>query len=253
MVAGVLLTGNAFAETKSIYRPDDLVLARKDVSISRANASRDGALGHQPLPRPELLVIGHTARVAVNPLLIANIKKWFNTAPEVLKQKIWKPRVDVFVINEVDELHLLQAHSSALVSGFDRLRGFAQSGNYRVPTIVLIQPKMLKISLESQQITIIHEMMHVYDYFLDHKSNSNEFVSAFNADVAGINKWLLSNATDKALYKYSAYAAFKPREAFAEAGARLIRHPRFPLDHFFTLFPRVTNYVQGLLSKDRII
>jgi TolA-binding protein len=33
-VAGVLLTGNAFAESRSIRHPDDLALARKDVNIA---------------------------------------------------------------------------------------------------------------------------------------------------------------------------------------------------------------------------
>ena len=40
-VAGVLLTGNAIAESRSIYHQDDLALTKKDVNTAALHALRD--------------------------------------------------------------------------------------------------------------------------------------------------------------------------------------------------------------------
>jgi hypothetical protein len=247
MLAAVLLTGNAFAETRGLYHPDDLTVFKKDIYLSRrADPLRDN------VAPPNEIAIGHVAGVAIDPLLSANIKKWFNNAPNALKQKIWTPRVDVVVVNGADELKTLFAshgHSTALASG--SFMGFALIGNNQVPVIVFVQPTMLKASPEYQEKGVIHEMMHIYD-LLDKRSKASAFVSAFKADMADINTRPLFVDTDKWFPTFYYYFT-KPQEAFAEAGARLIRHAQSTPDDFSRLFPRVTTYVQDLLRKDRII
>jgi hypothetical protein len=218
-----------------------------------------------------------------DPTLTRNIIRWYQAAPQQLRDIIERPygKVDVYITSDQDRLRREMAQYFGMTAGaVSKIIGpttydaMTVTKVGKLPTIWFVQPAMLAELAEggddNAQRVVHHEMMHVYDFISAgpayKRSNSPAMLAAFKADTAENNRYLAqlrqqakrgdqeaARSISNYIQHYGYYAA-KAQEIYAEAGARLLVFPgKTKWNNLIDYFPRVTKQVCLDLVRDRVI
>jgi hypothetical protein len=185
------------------------------------------------------------------------IGRYYESAPEWLKDNIGSARVtvvgDMASLEEVFREYGVQANAilSFKSKGTAAMALPGWPPYSRTRAIVIFQPATAGPPEQWQRRVVYHEMMHLFDLrptFNKAITNTPSFNNAYLA-----NRQRYDSAFEKAtperkafLKEYIGYFANDPKEAFAEAGARIIL-PVGKESYFDTIFQEVNAYVRKIM------
>jgi hypothetical protein len=186
-----------------------------------------------------------------------SVSQMYDGTPAQLRARVGNPTV--FAVN-LETLRKMPLVDKAAFR--DDVRFYGQANRIlgkSVSRLVFVEKSMSALSAEHQYRVVLHEMMHLYDFEVNpEKSKAKAFVAAFQKDKAKVTAYLKGNDVsedDRRIVLAYAHYLEAPKEAFAEAGARLISPPtnQNARENFFAIFANVTAYVEAQLRKDGIV
>lgn len=213
-----------------------------DAPFSAVDSSRWDVPGHTK----GLFTYGHPSDAFKNTVVSA-----YRSAPAALTNSMGYASLHVFdsvqtfraVTGKYDTPSNLQGYSvNFLHEQYADLRGHALDNNFT--RIALIENTLSKQPFIIQRQAVMHEMLHAVDF--EHGASSDKaFIDAFNKDVTA--------QTVQKLAK-DGYTQFSnPKEAFAEAGSRLVQpiNAADPDDaaKFEADFPNTLAYMEMVLLR----
>jgi hypothetical protein len=183
----------------------------------------------------------------------------YDRAPAALRARVGTP---VVYVTDIPSFKRMPYNSKEAFSKDTVFYGQAvRNVGTPVGRLVFIAKNVMRLDAEEQFRVVLHEMVHLYDFERKvDKSQAPAFVAEFKKDIAYIKDVLRSSSERKEYDDIKIALAYShymdaPKEAFAEAGARLISPPSNQHDrrNFFVMFPNTTRYVYEMFAREGIV
>ena len=238
---------------------------REHTTMKKYIATLVAAVYAVPAHAVPVTIYGSTVKYA------NEVSKYYDEAPPTFRNKIGS--VIVITFDNVPTLTtlymawgLLNAQEATQMRG-GNLAGLARyTYDTRKGFLAMIQPpEAANVTSERSRRVVVHEMAHLYDFSNGGMragpngaiSQNPAFKKVFDADKqAALALWKRSSKQDRDEVDYYSHYLETPKEAFAEAVARILFPPTNEIDRdnfANTLFPRVMVAVKARLAADGII